>query len=174
MLFCFYFFFRCHFTVKNKKFWEDSKYIELTSLFKLVIQMTNMITWRQSYIYPPFCSNAILIFTLFSYKQKLRKLITLTNLHWKYHFLRSHFHQSKVKIHQDSQPLNYLWSETKEGCFKCKRCQHVSAKLQKISVYPGNVTLEIERILFKEALNRIETDFQKNCNTGLCTLYPQS
>ena len=132
------------------------------------------ITWRQSYEYPPFCSNAILIFMLFSYKQNLRKLIALTNLRGKYHFLRSHFHQSKVNIHQYSQPLNYLWSETKEGCFKCKRCQHVSAKLQKISVYPGKVTLKIERILFKEALNRIETDFQKNCNTGLCTLYPQS
>ena len=43
----------------------------------------------------------------------------------------------------------------------------------------GNVTLGAERILFKEALDRIETGFQKNCNTGLykffdCTLYPQT
>ena len=42
-----------------------------------------------------------------------------------------------------------------------------------------NVTLGAERILFKEALDRIETGFQKNCNTGLykffdCTLYPQT
>ena len=31
----------------------------------------------------------------------------------------------------------------------------------------GNVPLGPERILFKEALDRIETDFQKNCSTGL-------
>ena len=96
------------------------------------------------------------IYRRFSYKQKLRKLIALTNLH------------------QYSQPLHYLWLETKEGCFKCERCQHVNATLQKISWCPGNVTLGVERILFKEALNRLETDFQKSCNTGLCTLYPQS
>ena len=39
-----------------------------------------------------------------------------------------------------------------------------TAKLQKISVCRGNVT---ERIWLKEALDRKETDFQKNCNTGL-------
>ena len=41
------------------------------------------------------------------------------------------------------------------------------------------LTLVTERILFEEALDRIETGFQKNCNTGLCiffkcTLYPQT
>ena len=34
VLFFFYFFYRYHFTVKNKKFWENSKFIELTSLVK--------------------------------------------------------------------------------------------------------------------------------------------
>ena len=41
-----------------------------------------------------------------------------------------------------------------------------------------NVTLGAESILFKKALDWIETDFQKNYNTWLyiffeCTLYPQ-
>ena len=31
----------------------------------------------------------------------------------------------------------------------------------------GNVTLGAERIMVNEALDRIETDFQKNYNTGL-------
>ena len=43
----------------------------------------------------------------------------------------------------------------------------LTAKLQKISVCPGNVTLLVERIWLEEALDRKETDFQKNCNTGL-------
>ena len=43
----------------------------------------------------------------------------------------------------------------------------LTAKLQKISVCPGNVTLVAERIWLEEALDRKETDFQKNCNTGL-------
>ena len=48
-----------------------------------------------------------------------------------------------------------------------------------MSVRPGNVTLVAESILLEEALDRIETDFQKNCNTGLCifvkcTLYLQT
>ena len=34
VLFFFYFFFRYHFTMKNKTFWENSKFIELTSLVK--------------------------------------------------------------------------------------------------------------------------------------------
>ena len=42
-----------------------------------------------------------------------------------------------------------------------------TAKLQKISVCPGNVTLVAEKIWLEEALKRKETDFQKNCNTGL-------
>ena len=112
-------------------------------------------------------------------KQKLRKLKSLTNLHCKCHLLRSRFHLQKLNIHQYSQALNYLLLETKEGCIKWERCQHVRAKLQKISVHPGNVTLGAERILFKEALDRIETDFQKNYNTGLyiffeCTLYSET
>ena len=43
----------------------------------------------------------------------------------------------------------------------------LTAKLQKISVCPGNVTLVAERIWLEEALDRKETDFQKNCNTAL-------
>ena len=48
----------------------------------------------------------------------------------------------------------------------------------RVGIY-GNVPLGPERILFKEALDRIETDFQKNYNTGLyiffeCTLYPET
>ena len=43
----------------------------------------------------------------------------------------------------------------------------LTAKLQKISVCPGNVTLVAEKIWLEEALERKETDFQKNCNTGL-------
>ena len=80
-------------------------------------------------------------------------------------------YKSSLKM---SFPSLSLSSVESKGYFKCERCQHDSAKLQKISVYPENVTLELERILFKEAQSRIETDFQKNCNTGLCTLYPQS
>ena len=38
--------------------------------------------------------------------------------------------------------------------------------LYEISVYPGNVMLVAERFLFYEAIDRIEIDFQKNCNTG--------
>ena len=73
----------------------------------------------------------------------------------------------KRKIHRYSQPLNYLLIEAKEGFIKWERCQHVKAKLQKMLVCPGNVTLVTERIWLKEALDRKETDFQKNCNTGL-------
>ena len=43
----------------------------------------------------------------------------------------------------------------------------LTAKLQKISACPGNVTLVAERIWLEEALDQKETDFQKNCNTGL-------
>ena len=43
----------------------------------------------------------------------------------------------------------------------------LTAKLQKISVCPVNVTLVVERIWLEEALDRKESDFQKNCNTGL-------
>ena len=53
------------------------------------------------------------------------------------------------------------------GFIKWERCQHISAKLQKISVCPGNLTLLTERIWLEEPLDRKETDFQKNCNTGL-------
>ena len=92
------------------------------------------------------------------------------------------FLQTKIKKTNSSYksalkmsfPSLSLSSVESKGCFKCDRCQHDSAKLQKTSVYPGNVTLGLERILFKAALNRIETDFKKNCNTGLCTFYPQS
>ena len=89
------------------------------------------------------------------------------------------FHRSKVIIRQYSGALKYLLLETKEGFIKWERCQHISAKLCKISVRPGNVTLMAERILLEEALDRIETDFQKNYNTGLCifvkcTLYRQT
>ena len=89
-------------------------------------------------------------------------------------------YKSALKHHQNSQVLNCLSLETKEGCIEWERCQHDSAKLQKISVYTGNnVTLGAERILFKEALDGIETGFQKNYNTELyiffeCTLYPQT
>ena len=43
----------------------------------------------------------------------------------------------------------------------------LTGKLKKISVCPGNVTLAAERIWLEEALDLKETDFQKNCNTGL-------
>ena len=86
--------------------------------------------------------------------------------------LLSCFHRSKANIHQYSRALNYLLLETKEGFIKWFiKCQHVSAKLKKISVCPGNVTLVAERILFEEALDRIETDFQKKYNTGLCIFF---
>ena len=42
-----------------------------------------------------------------------------------------------------------------------------TAKLQKISVCPRNETLVAERIWLEEVLDGKETDFQKNCNTGL-------
>ena len=101
-------------------------------------------------------------------------------LQTKGHFLLSCFHRSKVNIHHYSRALNYLLLETKEGFIKWFiKSQHVSAKLQKTSVCPGNVTLVAERILFEEAIDRIETDFQKKYNTGLCiffkcTSYPQT
>ena len=43
----------------------------------------------------------------------------------------------------------------------------LTAKLQKISLYPRNLTLVAERIWLEEALDRKESDFQKNYNTGL-------
>ena len=43
----------------------------------------------------------------------------------------------------------------------------LTAKLHKISECPGNVTLVAERIWLEESLDWKDTDFQKNCNTGL-------
>ena len=57
----------------------------------------------------------------------------------------------------------------------------LTAKLQKVSVCPGNVTLVAEKIWLEEALDRKEIDFQKKCNTGWiickifkCILHPQT
>ena len=43
----------------------------------------------------------------------------------------------------------------------------LTAKVQKISVCPRNVIFMAETIWLEEALDRKETDFQNNCNTGL-------
>ena len=43
----------------------------------------------------------------------------------------------------------------------------LTAKLQKISVCPGNVTLVAERIWLEEPLDWKETVFQQNYNAGL-------
>ena len=76
------------------------------------------------------------------------------------------FLQTKIKKTNSSYksalkmsfPSLSLSSVESKRCFKCERCQHDSAKLQKIFLCSGNLTLELERILFKEALNRIETE----------------
>ena len=103
-----------------------------------------------------------------SYKSKL-----------KCHFLRSRFHRSKLNIHQNSWALNYLLLKTKEGFIKWERCQHVSTKFQKTSVYPGDMTLVAERILFGklqigQKLTSIRTRILNYEYFFECILYPQA